>query len=158
MDLTYEGEIWSIRSRKNRPKPFELRWRVGTRPHSKSYRLKVQAEGRRSELLEALRRRERFDVDSGLPESEVRALHSPTWFDHACAYAAMKWPRSSAKHRASIAEALATVTPKLVRDSRGAPDSRLLREALYQWAFNAKVLHGLQDHTNDLIDKALEAE
>ncbi|GAA2476612.1 site-specific integrase [Streptomyces thermolineatus] len=135
MNLTYDVEIWSIRARKNRPKPYELRWRVGARPHSKSFRLKPQAEGRRSELMEALRRRERFDVDSGLPESEVRDLQSPTWFDHACAYAAMKWPRASAKHRASIADALATVTPKLVRDNRGAPDPRVLRDALYQWAF-----------------------
>jgi integrase len=135
MQLTYEVEFWSIRVRKNRPKPYELRWRVGGRMHSKSYRLKTQAEGRRTELLTALQERKRFDAETGLPESEVRDLSSPTWFEHAAAYAEMKWPRASAKHRASIADALSTVTPALVKDQRGTPKPKVLREALYQWAF-----------------------
>ncbi|WP_194292586.1 tyrosine-type recombinase/integrase [Streptomyces katsurahamanus] len=47
----------------------------------------------------------------------------------------MKWPTASAKHRASIADALATVTPKLVKDNRGAPAPKVLRAALYSWVF-----------------------
>ncbi|MFJ6100326.1 tyrosine-type recombinase/integrase [Streptomyces sp. NPDC092359] len=47
----------------------------------------------------------------------------------------MKWPNASAKHRASIADALATVTPRLVKDNRGAPAPKVLRAALYSWAF-----------------------
>ncbi|MFJ2632715.1 tyrosine-type recombinase/integrase [Streptomyces sp. NPDC087422] len=135
MSLSYEVEVWSIRQRKGRPKPYELRWRVEKREHSQSYRLKTQAEGRQSQLLEALRRREQFDLETGLPESELRALNSPTWYAHACAYALMKWPNASAKHRASIAEALATITPVLVKDAKGAPPRDLLRIALYAWAF-----------------------
>ncbi|MFJ4985525.1 tyrosine-type recombinase/integrase [Streptomyces sp. NPDC088732] len=135
--LTYDVQIWSIRTRKDRPKPFELRWRVGPRPHSKSYKLKAQADGRRSELMTALRNGQQFDEDSGLPADELDALNTPTWYEHAKAYALMKWPKVAAKHRASIAEALAVVTPAFVSSSRGMPDRALLREALYGWAFRA---------------------
>lgn len=135
--LTYDVDVWSIRRRTGRAKPYELRWRVGTRPHSKSFKLKPQADGRRSELLTALREREQFDEDSGLPARELVALNSPTWFDHATAYALMKWPRAAAKHRAGIAEALSVITPTLVTTTRGAPDPKTLRRALYQWAFRA---------------------
>ncbi|MDH2388284.1 site-specific integrase [Streptomyces sp. HNM0663] len=135
--LTYDVDIWSIRQRKGRPKPFELRWRVGTRPHSRSFKLKTQADGRRSELMAALRDRQQFDEVSGLPASELEALNTPTWYEHAKAYAVMKWPKAAAKHRASIAEALATVTPAFVATTRGAPEPEVLRIALYSWAFRA---------------------
>ncbi|MFJ2632734.1 site-specific integrase [Streptomyces sp. NPDC087422] len=138
MSLTYEVEFWAIRQRKNRRKPFELRWRVGDRPHSQSFRLKTQAEGRQSQLLEALRRREQFDIDTGLPTSELEELKSPTWYEHACAYALMKWPTAAAKHRASIAEALATVTPVLTTEGRDKrPEAAVLRRALQSYAFQA---------------------
>ncbi|AUA12695.1 hypothetical protein CFP59_04841 [Streptomyces malaysiensis subsp. malaysiensis] len=94
--LTYDVQVWSIRKRENRAKPYQLRWRVGHKPHSKSYALKAQADGRRAELLSALRQREQFDVETGLPASELIEQSSPTWFEHACAYAAMKWPDASA--------------------------------------------------------------
>ncbi|MFI6407843.1 tyrosine-type recombinase/integrase [Streptomyces sp. NPDC050548] len=135
--LTYDVDVWSIRKRVGRPKPYELRWRVGARPHSKSFKLKPQADGRRSELMTALREREQFDEDTGLPARELAVRDSPTWYDHATAYALMKWPRAAAKHRAGIAEALAVVIPTLVTTTRGAPDSKTLRAALYQWAFRA---------------------
>ncbi|MDT0451952.1 site-specific integrase [Streptomyces hesseae] len=133
--LTYDVQIWGIRKRPDRPKPYMLRWRVGTQPHSKSYALKAQADGRRAELLAALRNREQFDTATGLPSSELHELQSPSWYEHARAYVTMKWPTASAKHRASIADALATVTPALVTDTRGAPKPRVLRTALYAWAF-----------------------
>jgi integrase len=104
---------------------------------SKSFKLKPQAEGRQSQLLAALRDREQFDEDTGLPACELAALSSPTWYEHATAYALVKWPRAAAKHRAGIAEALAVVTPTLVTTTRGAPDAKVLRAALYQWAFRA---------------------
>ena len=49
----------------------------------------------------------------------------------------MKWPSLAAHSRASLADALATVTPVLTRpDARDRPDPRELRTALYQHAFN----------------------
>ncbi|WP_066953112.1 tyrosine-type recombinase/integrase [Streptomyces lushanensis] len=133
--LTYDVEIWNIRIRKDRRKAYMLRWRVGVEEHSKSYLTKPQAEGRQTDLRAALRDRERFDTETGLPESEMRALNSPTWYDHACAYALMKWPKIAAKHRASIAESLAVITPVLVSNAKGSPDLKTLRHALQTWAF-----------------------
>jgi hypothetical protein len=78
--LTYDVQIWGIRKRPNRVAAYQLRWRVGPRPFSKSYKIKAQADGRRSELLAALRNREQFDTETGLPASEVQALNSTTWY------------------------------------------------------------------------------
>ncbi|MEV6331456.1 site-specific integrase [Streptomyces sp. NPDC051909] len=134
--LTYDVEFWAIRQR-NRPKPFELRWRVGEQRHSRSFKLKTQAEGRQNELMAALRKREQFDEETGLPVSELEVLTTPTWYEHATAYVLMKWPNAAAKHRASIAETLATITPVFASSSRGAPEAAVLRKALYGWAFRA---------------------
>ena len=152
--LTYDVVVWSIRQRSGRPKPWELRWRVGSQPHSKSYKLKPQADGRRSELMAALREGQQFDVETGLPAKELAALAMPTWFEHAKAYALMKWPMAAAKHRAGIAESLAVVTPVFVASSRGRPEPKLLRAALYQWAFRATLSdtgeHVLRCDTSDV--------
>lgn len=133
--LTFDVEIWNIRTRKDRRKAYMLRWRVGAEEHSKSYLTKTQAEGRQTQLRAALQKREQFDTETGLPESEFRALNAPTWYDHARAYARVKWPKISAKHRASIAESLTAVTPLLVTTNKGAPALKLLRHALSAWAF-----------------------
>ena len=95
------------------------------------------AENCRAERLQPVRKGEQFETESGLPASEFRELNSPTWYAHACAYALMKWPSVAAKHRASIAEALTTITSALVEDRRGAPQPATLRTALNAWAFQA---------------------
>lgn len=152
--LTFDVVIWSIRQRKGRPKPWELRWRVGAEGHSKSFTLKPQADGRRTQLMAALQAGQQFDEETGLPEKELAALSMPTWYEHAKAYALMKWPGAAGKHRASIAESLAVVTPVFTRTAAGRPDARTLRTALYQWAFKATKPEGgawtLRCDTEDL--------
>jgi integrase len=59
-----------------------------------------------------------------------------TWYQHAAAFAAMKWPALAAHSRASVAETLATVTPALTRAAPVSPPAAQLRTALYQHAFN----------------------
>jgi hypothetical protein len=59
-----------------------------------------------------------------------------TWYQHAAAYAAIKWPALAAHSRASVAEALATVALALTRATRVRPPAAQLRTALYQHAFN----------------------
>lgn len=134
--LTYDVKLYTIRQRAGRRLPFELRWKVGSKPHSKSYATKTLATGRLAELRTAMKNGEEFDQESGLPVSELRKQTEGTWLDHAVAFARMKWSRSSAKSRAARADALATITPALVTDHRGAPNPRLLNRALSCWAFN----------------------
>ena len=66
----------------------------------------------------------------------VREQNKTTWYQHACAYIEMKWPTLAPKSRRSTVDALATVTPALVTNNRGAPDAGVLRRALYRWALN----------------------
>ncbi|WP_405743431.1 site-specific integrase [Streptomyces sp. NBC_01525] len=136
--LTFEFTVYTIRERANRPKPFQLRWKVGPRTHSKSYRTKTLADGRRSQLMAAAQRGEQFDVETGLPKSELEASKPKlTWLDHATDYARMKWSEAaSAKGRATRADALAAVSAALVQDMRGAPAPAVLRRALTGYAFN----------------------
>ncbi|MFJ4552757.1 tyrosine-type recombinase/integrase [Streptomyces sp. NPDC088817] len=134
---SYDVRIWGIRARNSKKAPYQLRWSVAGQVHQTPFATKTLADARRAQLLTATRDGEAFDVDSGLPMSEHRAAASPTWYDHACAYAAMKWPGAAAKHRVGIAEALTAVTMTLVTSNRGAPDKKVLRRALREWAFRA---------------------
>jgi integrase len=61
-----------------------------------------------------------------------------TWYEHARAYAEAKWPGLAPVSRRSVAEALAlvTVTVALTGKEKGAPEPRVLRRALFAWAFN----------------------
>ncbi|MEU5399731.1 site-specific integrase [Streptomyces sp. NPDC005963] len=135
MALTYSVRIWGIRNRPSKSAPFQLRWLVGDQTHQQPFQTKTLADGRRAELMSAVREGEQFDTVTGLPVSELRKLSSPTWFTHACAYALMKWPTAAAKHRASIAESMTAVTSVLVTSSKGAPNPKTLRSALSSWAF-----------------------
>lgn len=90
--LTYDVRIYAIELRRDRPKPYRLRWLVGQRKHSKSYKLKPQADGRRAELMSALRLGDQFDEESGLPVSELRARKSSiTWYEHTRTFIDRKW-------------------------------------------------------------------
>ncbi|MGX9922009.1 site-specific integrase [Streptomyces sp. NPDC002248] len=132
---SYDVRLRAVRKRASKASPFQLRWLVAGREFSERFTTVTLADARRAELLTAARRGEPFDTDTGLPVSEVRARTSPTVFEAATDYARMKWPRHAAKHRASIAEALAVALPTLVDTKRGAPTRAVLRRALYQWAF-----------------------
>ena len=96
---------------------------------------KAQADRYRSRLMQAADRGEAFDVDTGLPDSMAREVSTRTWYEHSCAFADMHWPRVTAKGRISLVEGLMAVTPVLVTSKRGAPDAKVLREAMRRWAW-----------------------
>jgi hypothetical protein len=79
-----------------------------------------------------------------------------TWY-HAAAYAAMKWPALAAHSRASVAEALATVTPALTRATPGRPPAAQLRTALYKHAFNPARTATADPATNRVLAWAQQA-
>ncbi|WP_406211117.1 tyrosine-type recombinase/integrase [Streptomyces decoyicus] len=139
MGKTYDVRIWAVRQRKDRNQASaELRWKTGDTPHSQTFRTKTLADGRRSELMRALHEGEPFDEATGLPLRELRQRNDVSWYQHARDYIAMKWPHSPGSTRRTLAEAMATVTPALVKDTKGMPDARAVRTALYGWAFNMK--------------------
>jgi hypothetical protein len=134
----FDVSVHAIRRRSDRPRPFEVRWRAAGRSRSKSFITRKLPDSYRAELVRAARMGLEFDPLTGEPtEWNVPEPAVVTWYEAAAAYAVMKWPSLAAHSRASVAEALATVTPVLtLPDARGRPGPRELRTALYQHAFN----------------------
>jgi hypothetical protein len=112
----FDVSVYAIRRRRGRRRPFEVRWQAAGRARSKSFLTRALADSYRAELVRAARKGMKFDPRTGEPvlwaEPEPVTV---TWYQHAAAYAAMKWPTLAAHSRASVAEALATVTPALTR-------------------------------------------
>ncbi|MFJ4783269.1 tyrosine-type recombinase/integrase [Streptomyces sp. NPDC088794] len=135
-EWTYDVKIWAIRKRDSTRKPYQVRWGTGTRPHSESFKTSGLAESRRAQLITATRAGEPFDVESGLPKSLLAKERDISWYEHARNYIAMKWDHSPASTRRTLAEAMATVTAAMVKDTKGMADPRVVRTALYSWAFN----------------------
>ena len=140
---TYDVRIFSIREHKGidrktgKPRStYRVRWKVAGRECGKSFQTSALAESFRSRLIIAQREGIVFDEKTGLPEPMAREQNSRTWYEHAVAFVDMKWPRASAKHRKSIAEALTTATLALLATDRGVPGDEGLRRALNSWVFN----------------------
>ncbi|WP_214110687.1 tyrosine-type recombinase/integrase [Acrocarpospora catenulata] len=133
---TYNVRFWKISKKKTGAAPYLVRWVVDGTVFPRHFTTAALADSFRSELVQAARRGEAFDTDTGLPESMTRAKTGMTWYQHACEYVNDRWDKVSGKQRISIAETLTAVTPVLVRERRGAPDLAILRTALYRWAFN----------------------
>jgi integrase len=136
MTGSYDIRVWAIRVRKGRPKPYQVRWKVGTAVFAKSFGTRALADSFRSGLIQATRRGEAFDTVTGLPERQVRKQTAVTWYQHALDYIDMKWPAAAGKSRISAVETLTAVTPVLVKSDYAIADAATLRTALRRWAFN----------------------
>ena len=80
-----------------------------------------------------------MEFDPATGEPLLWAVPEPavtTWLEHAVAYADIKWPRLAPHSRASLADALATVTLALTGPASERPPASTLRAALYRHAFN----------------------
>jgi len=115
---------------------YRVRWAVNGQEHCKSFRNKTLADGFLDELKDAVRDRRPFSPRTGLPAAQTTDAEAVTWYEHARAYAEAKWPNLAPVSRRSVAEALVTVTIALTAKEKGAPDPRVLRRALFAWAFN----------------------
>jgi hypothetical protein len=133
----FDAGIYAIRRRPGRRRPFEVRWRAAGRVRSRSFLTRALADIYRAELIRAARTGLEFDPATGEPA----AWNQPepvtvTWYQHAAAYAAARWPELAAHSRSSLADALATITPALTRHGTcRQPDPRVLRAVLYRHAY-----------------------
>jgi integrase len=133
---SFDVRVFAIRHRPGR-RVFEVRWRVAGHDKSRSFITRALAGSSHAELVRAARRGQEFSPATGEPAAW--ATPEPvtvTWYRHAVAYAEMKWPHLAAHSRASMADALATFTPLLARETGRRPAARELRAALYGHAFN----------------------
>ncbi|CAG6397441.1 site-specific integrase [Streptomyces cocklensis] len=124
-------------------RPYRLRWVVANQVHGNTFTTSALAESRRSELWLAMKRGEAFHVESGLPESEVRAAEEASaeaaaaapvrWFEFCREYAEARWRTSAAKARESLADSFAAVSLAMVTRGEGTPPDTELRLAM-RWA------------------------
>ncbi|WP_214111369.1 tyrosine-type recombinase/integrase [Acrocarpospora catenulata] len=138
MGNTLDIQFWAIRKREGRKKPWELRWRVGTQQHSRSFLTKALAQGHQAKLTAAAKvLGEEWDPATGEPISWGRA--QALWFDHVVELAARGWDEASANTRRGTARDLTDITMLLLETSlkarRNRPDDKDLRAALMNWAF-----------------------
>ena len=133
---SFDVRVFAIRRRPGRA-VFEVRWRVAGRDRCLSFMTRALADSYRAELVRAPRRGVAFVPETGEPAAWARP-EPVTWYRHAVVYADMKWPHPASHSRASLADALATVTPLLTRETGRRPPGSTLRAALYGHAFNPR--------------------
>ncbi|MFI6728790.1 tyrosine-type recombinase/integrase [Streptomyces atratus] len=135
--MSYNVRFWDIRERPDRRKPYMVRWTVNGREKSESFMTCGLADSRRAKLMTAAREGEPFDEQTGLPASELRKIKQrTTWYDLAHEYLDQRWERTPGNTRRTLADAFATITPALVPPGANYSEPRVLRRALYSWAFN----------------------
>ena len=131
---SFDVRVFAIRRRPGRA-AFEVRWRIAGRDRSRSFMTRALADSYRAELVRAARKGNGFDPATGEPAAwAVPEPVTVTWYQHAVAYAEMKWPHLAPHSRAT--DALATVTPLLTLQTRRRPPASRLRAAMYGYAFN----------------------
>jgi Site-specific recombinase XerD len=165
MAISYDARIWKTEKYAGKKvTTYTVRWQVSGQRWKAPFRVEAQADSFRSELLAAARRGEAFDTDTGRPVSMGRRPREMSWYDFACKFVDMKWPRVAATTRRTHAEALTTVTTAMFTTARGKPDDKLIRSTLCRWAFNTKrredpecpadilkALRWIQSHTRPVV-------
>jgi integrase len=134
---SYQVKFWDVKKIGDTAKGrWRVRWAVAGREHCRSFAAKPLADGFLTGLKDAARGHQPFDETTGLPATSGRGVPSRSWYEHARAYAEMKWPHLAPKSRRSTAEALTTVALALTTRRRSVPDPAIARRALFAWAFN----------------------
>ncbi|MGC5015101.1 tyrosine-type recombinase/integrase [Streptosporangium sp. DT93] len=137
MNISYDVRIWDIRRNASSKTPsYVVRWKVGAKERSKTFRTKALAENFVSDLRQATRRGEAFDLVTGLPESMAKPVDTgPTFFGFARSYMAARWVHSAARTRETMTYALLSLVPALVKDLPSRPNDENLRAVLRDYAF-----------------------
>ncbi|MFG6195122.1 tyrosine-type recombinase/integrase [Nonomuraea sp. JJY05] len=132
MKTTYDVKLGQIQLRTHRGTPaYIARWRVASVQKSKSFRTKGLANAFMSDLRQAAKAGEEFDVATGLPVSMLAPTASgPSFLEFAQAYVLRRWNTSAARTRETDAYALLTLIPALAADAPRRPSAEELREVL----------------------------
>ncbi|MEU7863850.1 tyrosine-type recombinase/integrase [Nonomuraea sp. NPDC049141] len=132
MNTTYYVQLGQIQQRSNRGTPaYIARWRVAGKDKSKTFRTKGLANSFISDLRQATKMGEEFDIATGLPVSMLaRESSGPSFLEFAQAYVLRRWNTSAARTRETDAYALLTLVPALVADAPRRPTTEDLREIL----------------------------
>lgn len=154
MPGSYKVKVWAIVARKRaKGTAYWVRWKVEEEIKWEGpFPRKALADSFRSDLLAALNRGELFDIDTGRPPSMARQELNLSWYEFACRFVDMQWPRVAATSRITHAEALTPVTVLMVSGERGRPDAQLLRKALTRWAFRTPAREGAPEEIRRVLE------
>jgi integrase len=138
--LSTDVRVWKVNKVNSKRAPYQIRWTVAGKVKSASFPTSALANSRRSELWQAMRRGEAFDVVTGLPESELRAAKEranarpdPSWWDFSREYMRARWHTAAAKTREGLADSLATAALGMLEEHPGTPELAEVRRAM-RWA------------------------
>jgi integrase len=133
---------------------YTVRWVVEGEEHHSTFATWALADAWRSKLITFQREGVLFDISTGLPEPLAREAISCSWYQLCVAFVDLKWAGFAPKSRASAAESLSRATTALTTTNRGAPDPKVLRQALEHYAFNktARTAGPPPEHLADAID------
>jgi integrase len=133
---SYQVRFWDIRRIGDTARGrYRVRWSAGGREHCKSFPTRALADAFLTTLKGAARDGLPFSDQTGLPRPAL-PVPERSWYDHARAYADMKWPDLAPKSRRSVAEALTTITLASTPACAGGPGPQVRRRALFGYAFN----------------------
>ncbi|NJP96435.1 tyrosine-type recombinase/integrase [Nonomuraea sp. FMUSA5-5] len=132
MKTTYDVKLGGIQQRSNRDTlAYIARWRIAGKDKSKSFRTKGLATAFMSDLRQATKVGEEFDVTTGLPVSMLAPESiGPSFLEFAQSYVLRRWNTSAARTRETDAYALLSLVPALVTEVPRRPTSGALREVL----------------------------
>ncbi|MGW4423837.1 tyrosine-type recombinase/integrase [Streptosporangium sp. NPDC004631] len=133
MNTSYDVKFWEIQRRKDRKTlSFLVRWTVARKTRSKSFRTKGLAESHLSDLRQAAKAGEAFDIATGLPLSMLAAEPpaGPTFLEFAQTYVIGRWRTSAARTRETDVYGLLSLIPALVADLPDRPKDSDMREVL----------------------------
>ncbi|MEU8404451.1 tyrosine-type recombinase/integrase [Nonomuraea sp. NPDC048892] len=132
MKTTYDVKLGQIQQRSNRgASVYIARWRAAGKQKSKSFRTRGLANAFMSDLRQATKVGEEFDVATGLPVSMLAPSASgPSFLEFAQKHVLGRWNTSAARTRETDAYALLTLVPALVAGVPRSPSAEELREVL----------------------------
>ena len=108
---TYQVSIWALRHLKGRRRPHGVRWRTADKEHSEWYATKALADSFRTDLVQAQRRGEEFDVQTGLPRSIRTTRNAKTLLELAIAFVDWQWTKAPPNTRRATVVNLAAILP-----------------------------------------------
>ncbi|NRQ36639.1 tyrosine-type recombinase/integrase [Nonomuraea sp. NN258] len=132
MNTTYDVKLGGVQHRTDRATAaFIARWRVAGKAKSKSFRTKGLANAFLSDLRQAAKAGEEFDITTGLPVSMLDQESSgPSFLEFAQSYVLGRWRTLAGRTRETEAYALLSLIPALVTDAPRRPSDEDLREVL----------------------------
>jgi integrase len=158
--FSFDVKLWKVSRTGRKSRPWRLRWVVAGKVRGDTFATSALAESRRSELWQAMNRRgEAFEIESGLPESEVREVEraesakaqeklDPNWWEFSREFMKRRWRTAAAKTREGLADSLASAALGMLADAPGVPECRAVRRAI-SWAI-------VPTHANEQPPESLE--